>query len=174
VYTSDMNRLTSYFLLGVLMVLSACKPAADRQSAVSAVRSTSDAPVTSSKVSGMLTPVSGGDPVDLFQLPGQATVLVFFAPWSDSAAATLAWMTSASLPGVELVPVVLDRAGSSPVPEIDGHVVYRADEDLAAGLGVRALPTAVRIEAGRVAARWAGLPSFTGITATAISPVPGS
>lgn len=169
-----MNRITSCFLLGILVSVSACKPAAERQTAAPAVRPVAEPTAASSaEVSGVLTPVSGGSPVSLDQWPGQPAVLVFFAPWSDSAAATVAWIESARVPGLELVPVVVDRTGNSPVPELAGRTVYRADEALTTGLGIRALPTAVRIEGGRVAATWSGLPAFTGITAAAISPAPG-
>lgn len=173
VYTNGMNRITSCLLVGLFAVISACKPAAERQTPAPAARSVSAATGTATKVSGLLTPVSGGAPVTLDQLSSQPVLLVVFAPWSDSAAATVAWMNSASVPGLELIPVVLDRSGSSPVPDVQGRVVYRADEGLAESLGVRALPTAVRVEAGRGAALWAGFPSFTGITASATSSAPG-
>jgi hypothetical protein len=168
-----MNRITPFILSGIFLSVAACKPAVERQAERPVSQAVTERTGAVTEIYGSLTPVSGGDPVTLDQVSAQPALLVFFAPWSDSAAATVEWMNGSALPGMELVPVVLDRAGSSPVPEVGGRVVYRADEALVTALGVRAMPSALRIEAGQVTARWAGLPSFTGIVASATSPARG-
>ncbi len=135
----------------------------------------------SGAIDAVLETYSGGESIPLSRWQGKRTLLVFWAPWTDSASATVEWMDQFDSNGVELLPVVVDgkspaeRSTTKDLKAISRPVYLAGDGLLEAVGGVRAIPTAVLLDAnGNVSGKWPGLPAFTGAVAAVQGPKPGS
>lgn len=96
--------------------------------------------------------------------------MFFFAPWTDSGAASLQWIKDFDVAGIRKIPVVVDSRPPETLAASlgnsgDGIELYTADQQVLALFesGIRALPTAVLLgESGDILQKWAG---YTAITA---------
>jgi len=155
-----MNQ--SYIKAGVFLVgamLTGCQP----PSGVKTPAQKDKAPhvVVNGEIN--LQKLDGSGVAALSDLRGKPVILYFMAPWTDSGKASLSWLETADLGGVEIVPVVVDQR---PSIEQDGELNSRlatlgsftaTPEIMNAVGGIRALPTAVYLNAeGEVVKKWQG------------------
>lgn len=161
---ATLNRIVFSLVVGAC--LTGCRPPQGQDSPPT--RTADEKIVKSTPSAGLsLTPLDGGDPVQLDSFGNTDRLLVFFAPWTDSGPAVVQWISTLDAGRFKVVPVVVDRQENVSVPGL-AQTAYRGNDVLMAAMGnIRVLPTAVWLTPeSTIAGTWAGLPAFTGVVAT--------
>jgi len=157
----NAHMIRPFIFAGVLLVagcLTGCQPP-------TGVKPVSKDRAAPSVISGQarLPKLDGTGSLELTDFRGKAVILYFMGPWTDSGPASLSWVETGGLEGVEIIPVIVDQR---PVADLDQKIMSRLSavgsfiatpEIVSAVGGVRALPTAVYLNAsGEVVKKWQG------------------
>jgi len=167
-----LHFITILTFVSVGVIIAGCKPPTGEK----AVPAT---PVRKAAEAATLEKIDGSGSVSVTGARERPALFYFLGTWTDSHAAAIKWLEEFPADGMDVIPVIVDKAFAeqdtkSILNDMPGMTPCLANERVLAAFGnIRALPTAVLVgKDGSIRNKWQGFTPIETVLADIRNPEP--